>query len=73
MAPPGRAPAVYPFLPTDLRLDAMNPQLSYTIAQERIAALTRISAGRGIGREVHAGGHPNPSHPRNSRLWGDAR
>jgi MFS family permease len=73
MAPPRRAPAVYPFLPTDLRLDAMNPQLSYMIAQERIADLTRISAGRGVANEVHAGGQPNPSRPRNSRPWGDAR
>ena len=51
----------------------MNPQLSYMIAGERIADLTRISAGRGVANEVHAGGQPNPSHPRNSRLWGDAR
>lgn len=44
----------------------MKAQLSYMIAQERIAHLPRISAARGVASQVGAE-QPNPTHPRKPR------
>ena len=49
----------------------MNPQLSYMIAQERIADLSRTSAGRRVASQLGAE-HPNPGHPRKPRPWAAA-